>query len=167
MGFSVVSASIIVVAALLAGFSMLLSSLVAQVSGLKEGVDGSTRSLSSPERLTIMNATLVQPSTLEVVVANNGSKVIWDLDSMDLIVSYVTQAGSRVTEVLAYGSGWVLREVIVNGGVRLDATGRPWINPSEAAVIEATLSSQPQQGSVIVVVIVSPGGSVAHYRFVG
>lgn len=106
--------------------------------------------------------------SLSIALANAGSTTVTDLDKLEVIVSYKSSNVSLV-ELLRFANSanwtpgyWSVANIRV-GGYNFTYESHPYLRPGEVADIVAFLSHKPDQGSLIVVAVISPRGAKAEY----
>ena len=169
MGFSVTGAAIIVLATLLLTSAVMVVSVLTTGMTLVKGVKQAVL-LTSKQKLAfiqVKSAALLNSTALEFVLSNNGSETLWDYERTDVIVSY-TPLGSlfESTYKLSYGEGWVIVEIIIQGGYTEPFRNGRGIHPSESARIVALLPRPVDPTRPVTIVVVNQYGGKAFYRFV-
>ena len=110
--------------------------------------------LDANTRIRIADFTTLSPNSFTISIENDGNaKVLLD-DTMDVIVDYVDDSGSRWTKRLEYNTttdGWAVQDIqgdYIDPGI---------LNPEEVATLLVSLSTNLNNGTLTVVVCAKYG----------
>lgn len=184
MGFSTISATTIVLVALLAVLTTALSGTVRLMTELAVGARDSlvpyVKSVATI--VTVSNVTYnitvgdgTANLSLTLYISNNGTVAFWDMEGCDLLLVYHDASGAKRVLVLRYSeegalsysdNAWRAAGVMINGGYTYPWSSRRIVYPSETLVVEAKAElASPDLSSPFSVVFTTHTGGVARASF--
>ena len=163
MGLSVTASGIIVMGVFLLVASTFFTLLIDAGGGLGEGVETQAsiglRKIHGSVDIIYAHYNSTQ-NNLTFIFANNGSLTFYDFPKFDVIVTYTDNAtGSPRVVRLEYGRDWNITSILINGGLSTPYGDRGYLDPSEAALVEAALPTPAAPNTPLKLVVATIFGT--------
>ena len=106
-----------------------------------------------------------ESSCFYISILNKGNKALIDLKTLDLVLIYETNSGSKVNELLRYNESWFPVSVNIGNITLFYVEGRPFY-PGETLVIRTKSMDSPSTGYPVRVILATGNGFVSEKKLV-
>lgn len=106
-----------------------------------------------------------ESSCFYISILNKGNKALFDLKTLDLMLIYETNSGSKINELLRYNESWFPVSVNIGNITSFYVEGRP-IYPGETLVIRTKSLDSPSTSHPIKVVLATGNGFISEKKLI-